>query len=39
MIDPWSVVAFLVVAIAIGGIKVSVGDINIGNSSHKKNDT
>ena len=40
MIDPWSVVAFLAVAIAItGGIKISVGDINIGNASHKKDDT
>jgi len=39
MIDPWSVVAIVVIALALaGGIKVSIGDINIGNST-KKDDT
>jgi len=39
MVDPWSVVAIVVVILAVtGGVSVSIGDINIGNST-KKDDT
>ena len=40
MFDPWVVVTIVVVVLTVtGGVKVSIGDINIGNRSKQKNDT
>lgn len=39
MVDPWLVVAFVLIGVAIaGGIKVSIGNINIGNRTREKDD-
>ena len=39
MIDPWLVVAIVVVTMAVtGGIKISVGNINIGNRTNENDD-
>lgn len=38
MVDPWLVVA-LVVLVVTGGVKISVGNINIGNTTNEKDDT
>jgi hypothetical protein len=39
MIEPWLVVAVVTVIIGIsGGIKISIGDINIGNKTKEKSD-
>ena len=40
MVDPWLVVALVGMAIAaFGGVKISIGNINIGNSTNEKDDT
>ena len=39
MIDPFFVLMFFVLVVAgLGGIKVSIGDINIGNKKSEKKD-
>ena len=38
MVDAGLVVAMLIIIVCVGGVKISIGNINIGNRNNEKND-